>query len=133
MTNATATRPATVAATAAPVAATVAATASPATALDQLAALSPDILASLLASLNKPAKVKDSQYEALPNAFAGGVPLHAKITFVAANPKNPSGAAYARYAKYPPIGSTLAQAKAAGVLPADFLYDIRKGYIKVTV
>ena len=68
-----------------------------------------------------------------PKLFAGGVPLTATISYLAPNPKKPGSAAHARYALYPAVGATLADALKAGVRRNDFLYDVRKGYLKVEV
>jgi len=68
-----------------------------------------------------------------PTAYVGGAPLTVTVTAVTPNPKKPGSAAYARYALYPAAPFTLAQALAVknGANRADFLYDIRKGYLLV--
>ena len=101
-----------------------------------------DIIGALqgqIAALSaKPAAIEPtkpaSAYEARPDAYknAKGVPLEKTIVWVAANPKKPGSAAYARYARYPATPFTLAECLKVpgGPNTADFLYDIRKGFIK---
>lgn len=78
-------------------------------------------------------KADPAPIAAEPKLFAGGVPLTATIAYLAPNPKKPGSAAHARYALYPAVGATLADALKAGVRRDDFLYDVRKGYLKVEV
>lgn len=68
-----------------------------------------------------------------PKAYTGGAPLTVTVTAITPNPKKPGSAAHARYALYPAAPFTLADALAVkgGANRADFLYDIRKGYLLV--
>ena len=69
--------------------------------------------------------------DAMPDAFPGGVPLNATVVAVTPNPKKPGSAAHARYALYPQAPFTFADALrvVGGPNRADFLYDVRKGYL----
>lgn len=68
-----------------------------------------------------------------PKAFTGGVPLTKRIVSVAPNPKKPGTASFDRYALYPQPGATLASVLKIenGPTRADFLWDIRKGFLIV--
>ena len=62
--------------------------------------------------------------------FPGGnLNPNLKITAIMPNPKNPSGASYYRYARYPLAPCTIGEALAAGITKADILWDARKGFI----
>lgn len=71
---------------------------------------------------------------AAPKLFAGGVPLTARITYLAPNPKKPGSEAHKRYALYPTEGTLADVLKISnGPSRADFLYDIRHGHLQVEV
>ena len=66
--------------------------------------------------------------------FAGGVPLTARIVYLAPNPRKPGSEAHKRYALYPSEGTLVDVLKIPnGPTRADFLYDIRHGHLKVEV
>lgn len=114
-----------------------------ASALDQLKALAASAgldLSALFATAATPATPAATRQPnpvavapANPAAYHGGnVPLNARIEAIAPNPKKPGSAAHMRYALYPRAGATVLDAVKAGVSRADILYDIRKGYIRLT-
>ena len=73
-----------------------------------------------------------------PDAFPGGIPTTARLVWVAPNPKKPGSKSHARYALYPVLSNertwTLEQVLReckGGPRTDDFLWDVRKGFIKV--
>ena len=101
----------------------------------------PELLKGMLSAI-APASVPTPQtvkYEKSPNAYRHAkLNLASRLVFVAPNPKRPGSAAHARYAKYPIADGTWTLEKILVELPfgpttADFLYDIRAGFVKVEV
>jgi hypothetical protein len=82
-------------------------------------------------AVSRPTPAPNAVPVACPDAFPGGVPLALTVKFVTPNPKKPGSAAHARYVLYPVAPFTLADALkvVGGPNRADFLYDVRKGYI----
>jgi hypothetical protein len=66
-----------------------------------------------------------------PDLYKGGAPLKGTLATIAPNPKRPGSAAHARYALYDMVGvgGSLDACLKVGVLKADFLWDLRRGFI----
>ena len=70
-----------------------------------------------------------------PDMLRGGVPLSAVLVSVKPNPKQPSGAAHARYSRYPSPGATVEDILKIedGPTRADMAYDARHGHIVLRI